>query len=142
MNDRFFLDTNIFVYSFDRTAPAKSRVAEELIRRAIATGKGIISYQVVQEFFNVALRHFAQPMSLGDAEQYLSITFRPLITVYPSVGLYGEALRLENKHSVSWYDALIAASAVEGQCSVLFSEDFQDGRKFGTLTVRNPFAGI
>jgi predicted nucleic acid-binding protein len=141
MNDRFFLDTNIFVDSFDRAWSAKCRIAQELTRRAIATGKGIVSYQVVQEFFNVALRHFAQLNPLADAEQYLSITFRPLITVYPSVGLYGEALRLQKRHSVSWYDSLIIASAVEGQCSVLFSEDFQDGRKFGSLTVRNPFAG-
>ena len=62
MNDRFFLDTNIFVYSFDQTAPAKSRKATQLIRKALTTQKGVISYQVVQEFFNVALKRFSQPM--------------------------------------------------------------------------------
>jgi predicted nucleic acid-binding protein len=142
MNDRFFLDTNIFVYSFDHAAKKKSRIAQELIRRAIGTGKGKVSYQVVQEFFNVALRQFAQPMSLADAEQYLAITFRPLLTVYPSLSLYGEALRLQKKHGVGWNEALIVVSAWEGECATLFSEAFQDGRKFGDLTVRNPFAGV
>ncbi len=81
MSDRFFLDTNIFVYSFDTNAPKKAARSTELIRRALDTGKGIVSYQVVQEFFNLALRRFAEPMSGADAEQYLSTTFRPLLAV-------------------------------------------------------------
>jgi predicted nucleic acid-binding protein len=76
MKDRFFLDTNIFVYSFDRNAPTKAVRAAKLIRRAIETRQGIVSYQVVQEFFNVALRRFAEPVSGAEAEQYLSTTFR------------------------------------------------------------------
>jgi predicted nucleic acid-binding protein len=58
MHGRFFLDTNVFVYSFDRSAVAKSRRAAQLIRTALKTQKGITSYQVVQEFFNVALQRF------------------------------------------------------------------------------------
>ena len=142
MSDRFFLDTNIFIYSFDQTAKAKSRVAQDLIDRAVGTKKGIVSYQVVQEFFNVALRRWLQPMSLADAEQFLAITFRPLLTVFPSIGLYGEALRLQQQSSIGWYDSLIVASAVEGRCTILFTEELQDGRKFGDLRVRNPFAKI
>ena len=68
MSDRFFLDTNIFVYSFDRGAPQKADRAAKLIRRAIEGRQGIISYQVVQEFFHVALRRFAEPMSVAEAD--------------------------------------------------------------------------
>jgi predicted nucleic acid-binding protein len=75
MNDRFFLDTNLFVYTFDVKTPAKARKAAQLIRRAADTGQGIISYQVVQEFFRVAFRRFAQPMSFAEAEQYLVLCF-------------------------------------------------------------------
>jgi predicted nucleic acid-binding protein len=142
MSDRFFLDTNIFVYSFDAGSPQKAGIARELIRRAIKTGKGVVSYQVVQEFFNVALRRFGRPMSLADAEQYLSITFRPLLAIHSSVSLYGEALRLQSRHGVSWYDALILTSALAGECGTLYSEDFKHGRSFGSLKVRNPFAEI
>lgn len=139
MSDRFFLDTNIFVYSFDRQSPRKAAIATELIQQAIEKSKGIVSYQVVQEFFSVALRRFAQPMSLADAEQYLAITFRPLLAVHSSESLHGEALRLCSKHGVSWYDAIILASALEAGCGVLFSEDFQHGRSFAGLKIENPF---
>ena len=54
MSGRFFLDTNIFAYTFDVKAPAKAKRAAQLLRRAAGTGEGIVSYQVVQEFFNVA----------------------------------------------------------------------------------------
>ena len=139
MNGRFFLDTNIFVYSFDRSAPAKARRAMQLIRRAVATGKGIISFQVAQEFFNVALRRFARPMTVAEAEQYLGAVFRPLMTVHSSQALYGEALRLSERYRLPWYDSLILAAAIEGQCSVLYSEDLQHGQRFDALQVENPF---
>jgi predicted nucleic acid-binding protein len=58
MSARFFLDTNIFVYSFDASSPKKAAESRKLIRSAIQTRNGIVSYQVVQEFFNVALRRF------------------------------------------------------------------------------------
>jgi predicted nucleic acid-binding protein len=139
MSDRFFLDTNIFVYSFDRSAAVKSRKAAQLIRKALTTQKGIISYQVVQEFFNVALRKFSQPMKAADAEQYLGIVFRPLLGVHSSQALYAEALHLQAKSGLPWYDSLIVSAAIQAQCDFLFTEDLQHGQRFGTLQVANPF---
>ena len=139
MKDRFFLDTNIFVYSFDRDAPAKARRATLLIRKAVGSGKGVVSYQVVQEFFNVALRRFAQPMKAVEAEQYLRTVFTPLLGVHSSQALYLAALDLESRHHLSWYDSLIVASAIQAQCGLLLSEDLQHGRKFGDLRIENPF---
>jgi predicted nucleic acid-binding protein len=139
MNGRFFLDTNVFVYSFDRSAPAKARRALQLIRGAVETRKGIVSYQVVQEFFNVALRRFAKPMPIADAEQYLLTVFRPLLAIHSSQALYAEALRLNERFGLSWYDSLILAAAIEGQCGVLYSEDLQSGQRFGNLQIANPF---
>ncbi len=140
MNGRFFLDTNVFVYSFDRSAPGKARRAAKLIRQAVATRKGIVSYQVAQEFFNVALRRFAQPMTVAEAEQYLATVFRPLMVVHSSQALYAEALRLTDKYHLSWYDSLVVAAAIEGQCSVLYSEDLRHGQRFGDLQIENPFS--
>ena len=140
MSGRFFLDTNVFVYSFDPSAPGKARRAAQLIRRAVTTGQGIVSYQVVQEFFNVALRRFSEPMTASEAEQYLTTVFRPLLAVHSSQAIYAEALRLSGRYSLSWYDALIAAEAIEGQCSILYSEDLQHGLRIGELQIENPFA--
>jgi predicted nucleic acid-binding protein len=139
MSGRFFLDTNLFVYTFDAKAPAKAKKAAQLIRRAADTGEGIISYQVVQEFFNVALRRFAQPMSAAEAEQYLITVLRPLLAVHSSPAIYFEALRIAEKHRLAWYDSLIVAASLEGQCDRLYSEDFQHGRKIEGLRIENPF---
>jgi predicted nucleic acid-binding protein len=140
MNGRFFLDTNLFVYSFDRNSPAKSRRATQIIREAVATRNGIISYQVMQEFFNVALRRFSPPMTLVEAEQYLGTVFRPLLTVHSSQDLYKNAFRLAGRYRLPWYDSIIVAAAIEGKCGVLYSEDFQHGQKFGDLKIENPFS--
>jgi predicted nucleic acid-binding protein len=121
MSDKFFLDTNIFVYSFDQLAGLKARKAAQLIREALTTHKGVISYQVVQEFFNVALRRFAQPMQPSDASQYLGAVFRPLLAVH------------------SWYDSLIVSAAIQARCDLLYTEDLQHGQRFGALQVKNPF---
>ena len=139
MSDRFFLDTNIFVYSFDRSAAVKAQKAELLIRKALTTQKGIISYQVVQEFFKVALRSFAQPMQPADASQYLGTVFRPLLAVHSSQALYAEALQLQASSGFSWYDALIVSAAIQAKCDFLYTEDLQHGQRFGALQVRNPF---
>src|SRR5262250_1472686 len=139
MSGRFFLDTNVFVYSFDAGSPKKAAQSARLIKSAIETRGGIVSYQVMQEFFNVALRRFAKPMSTADAEQYLSTTFRPLLSVHTSPALYGEALRIGARFRLAWYDSLIVASAIEGQCDVLYSEYLQDGQEIGSVTISNPF---
>jgi predicted nucleic acid-binding protein len=139
MNARFFLDTNLFVYSLSHSAATKSRRSAQLIRQAIATRNGIVSYQVVQEFFHVAFRRFTPPMSLAEAEQYLATVFRPLWAIHSSHALCAEALHLRNRYRLSWYDSLIVAGAIEAGCSVLYSEDMQHGQEFGNMRIENPF---
>jgi predicted nucleic acid-binding protein len=139
MSDRFFLDTNIFVYSFDRTAVAKARRANQLIRTALKTQKGTTSYQVVQEFFNVALHRFKQPMKVEEAQEYFITIFRPLMGVHSSQALYLEAMHLQSRYRLSWYDSLIVAAAIQAQCDRLITEDLQHGQRFGDLRIENPF---
>lgn len=140
MSARFFLDTNIFVYTFDNRIPAKAKKAASLIRRAVDSGEGIVSYQVVQEFFNVALRRFSPPMAPAEAEQYLITVFRPLLAVHSSPALYIEALRIVAKHKLAWFDSLIVAAALDTNCETLYSEDMQDGQAIESLRIRNPFS--
>ena len=139
MSDRFFLDTNIFVYAFDAATPAKSRRADNLIREALTAHTGLVSYQVVQEFFNVALKRFTPPMSQVEAEQYLGAVFRPLLGVHSSQALYIEALQLQATSILAWYDSLIVAAALQAKCSVLYTEDMRHGQRFGGLKIVNPF---
>jgi predicted nucleic acid-binding protein len=139
MNGRFFLDTNIFVYSFDRTAQAKARKAVQLLQQALATQKGVVSYQVVQEFFHVALTRFPKPLAPVEAEQYLNDVFRPLLAVHSSLALFADAFSIPAGKKLSWYDSLIVAAAIQARCDVLYTEDLQHGQRFGNLQVVNPF---
>lgn len=139
MSDAFFLDTNIFLYSVDRTEPRKGEVAARLIARAIKTGAGVISYQVIQEFLNVALKGFVSPMSPSEAQHYLAMTFGPISTVHSSPALYAEALRIHSAYRFAWYDSLIVAAAQQARCEVLYTEDMSHGKSVGNLRIVNPF---
>jgi predicted nucleic acid-binding protein len=139
MNDSFFLDTNIIIYSFDQSSSQKAEVADRLIRDGLLTRKGAISYQVVQEFFNVARRRSPGPMRLEEAEHFLSTVLGPLCIVHSSPALFHRALQLVERFRLQWYDALIVAGALEAKCGTLYSEDFQNGQKFDDLEIRNPF---
>ena len=142
MSDRFFLDTNIFIYALPANPTPKQERAAELVERAVHSGAGVISYQVVQEFFSVAFRRFTPKMTFAEAEQYLATTLHSLVMVHSSYWLFIEALTLSRRHSLSWYDSLILAAASESECGILYSEDFQHGQRFGNLKIQNPFADI
>lgn len=139
MSDRFFLDTNVLVYALTKSDLSKQAVAIQLLTDAIDSGKGMISFQIVQEFFNVAFRRFRPPLTLVEAEQFLAMPLRPLLVVHSSYSLYSQALRLARRHSISWYDSLIVAAALEAECRILYTEDLQHGQKFDNLRIQNPF---
>jgi len=139
MSDRYFLDTNIFVYSLDPVDPRKARIAEELVTRGVGSRLGVISYQVVQEFMNVSLRHFRATMTVTELELYFFKVLLPMMTVPSSSGLFLEGLRVQAATQIAWYDALIVAAALQGGCKILYSEDLQHGRHFGDLVIENPF---
>ena len=140
MNARYFIDTNIFVYTFDESAPGKRSRASQLIEDALGSGRGVISYQVVQEFLNVASRKFDVPLTPQDQRTYLDTVLGPLCEVFPTIGLYRRGIELASRYGYSFYDALIIASAIEGDCSVLYTEDLQADQTIGRLKIANPFA--
>lgn len=139
MSDRYFLDTNIVVYSLDPVDPRKATIAEELVTRGVGSGVGVISYQVVQEFMNVSLRRFQATITVTELELYFLKVLLPMMRVPSSSGLFLEALRLRKANQIEWYDSLILAAALQGGCKVLYSEDMQHGQRFGNLVIQNPF---
>ena len=139
MPAEFFPDTNVLVYTFDRQEPDKQARSRRLVERALGTGDGVVSSQVVQEFLNVALRKFERPLSEDQALRYLREVLDPLCLVFPSTSLYETAVTLCRRWRFSFYDSLIVAAALESKCNVLYSEDFQDGQEVESLTIVNPF---
>lgn len=139
MRDRFFLDTNVLVYSFDAASPSKQKRSMDLIKEGLDSHKGVISLQVVQEFLNVALRKFSNPLTIPDAQTYLKEVLSPLCESFPDIRLVERALNLFKEYGFSFYDSLIVASALESECRVLYSEDFQNGLRVETMRIENPY---
>jgi predicted nucleic acid-binding protein len=139
MNDRFFIDTNIFIYSFDDTQPEKQDLSKRIIGFALENDAGIISSQVVQEFLNVATRKFKTPLSITDCLTFLNRIMEPLCVVFANMDLYHHSLDIMQRWKLSFYDSLIISAAIQEDCSILYSEDFQHNQKIQSLTIINPF---
>jgi predicted nucleic acid-binding protein len=131
MSGKFF-DTNVLVYLASGD-PVKADRAE-----AIIGGGGVISVQVLNELANVARRKMR--MTWPDTHAFLSI-LRSLLTIQPlTIETHETGLALAERYTLSTYDAMIAASALQAGCDTLWSEDMQDGLVLGDgLRIINPF---
>jgi predicted nucleic acid-binding protein len=138
-DDRFFIDTNIFVYCFDDRQPEKKVRALALISEALQTRNGMISWQVIQEFLNVSTRKFQVPLKPEDANVYLQKVLHPLYQVSPDLDVYSTALDIMKRTNYSFYDSLILAGAIRGGCTILYSEDLKTGHQVDGVKVVNPF---
>lgn len=139
MNDRYFLDTNIIVYSFDKSIPFKHKKARELIADSLSTGRGIISFQVVEEFLNLALKQFKVPLSLTDAHEYCEKVLFPMCEVFPGYDFFLGALEVKERSGLSLDDSMIVQAAIAGDCPTLYSEEIREGFKLFSVTVGSPF---
>jgi len=139
MSARYFIDTNIFIYSFDNDQSYKKERASTLIEEALYTGAGVISTQVIQEFLNVATQKFAIPMLIEDAKTYLRLVMNPLCQVYPDLALFESSLEIHSETRYSLYDSLILAASIRGECEILYSEDLQDGQEVRGVRIVDPF---
>jgi predicted nucleic acid-binding protein len=129
-----FFDTNVLIYAVALDDPRNPR-AEELL----ASG-GTISVQILNEFVSVARRKILMPwrevMDVLDVFRVLCPSPLPI-----TMEVHEAALKIAEQHGFGIYDALVVAAALEAGCSILYSEDFQDGQSIdGQLTIRNPFA--
>jgi len=139
MQDKFFLDTNILVYSFDKTQPEKQKISRQLIKKGLEEGSACLSYQVMQEFLNVAGKKFEVPLSYKDRRIFLTSVLEPLCEVYSSIDLYHMALEIAERWKYGFYDSLIIAGALQANCTILYSEDLQHKQVIRDLRIINPF---
>jgi len=139
MSAEFFLDTNVIVYAFDAASPEKSSIAYRLIQRALNSGSGVVSTQVVDEFLNLATRKFEAPMKAADAREFLVRVLNPLCKVYPDLEYFENGLEIMTETGYSLYDSLVLAGAFRAGCSTLYSEDLQHGQVVRGVRIENPF---
>ena len=140
MSGRTFFDSNVLVYLFDADSPAKQDRAREIFGERARSGRILLSPQVLQEFYVAVTRKLARPLPPEDALSALvPLSAFPVVAV--DAALILRAVQLHQTDSVSFWDALIVQAALEGNCRTLLTEDMQHGRRFGELTIENPFAG-
>jgi len=132
-----FVDTNIFVYALDEADMTKHRAAREVIQGLVGRSEAVVSTQVLQEFFNVATRKLGHaPLEVKPIVQRIALNELVIVEVAHVMAAIDSCVL----NALSFWDALVVAAAASAHCSILLTEDLQDGKKFGELTVRNPFS--
>jgi predicted nucleic acid-binding protein len=134
---RSFVDTNVFVYADDPRDPDKQARATELIAVALRSRLGVVSTQVLQEYFNTATQKLRLDAGLARLKVEL-LASMSVVQVDPPLIL--AAIDLHRLHRFSIWDALIFQAAAAGGCRELLSEDMQAGFRHGGVVVVNPFA--
>ena len=131
-----FFDTNIVVYYYTSTEPEKRQSAASILLQS----QGIISTQVLNELSNVLSKkyHFSWT-EISSVTEDLSGNFEVKVV---NEAIITKAIACAKKYNYSYYDSLILASALEAECSILYSEDFQDGQVIEGLKIINPFLHI
>ena len=133
---RYFFDTNVLVYAYDRADARKREAARTLIEETIAKDEFTVSTQVLAEFYSTAMRR----KIMGAVEaRALVRQWSDSHPVPQTAELVARGIALQQEHSLNIWDALIVEAAREARCDILYTEDLQHGRRFGELEIVNPF---
>lgn len=136
MPARSFLDSNLLVYSDDGGQPEKQKAALALIERCRFQKSGVVSTQVLQEYFVIATRKLGVPSAIARRKVEIFSHFHLALISLDDILA---AIDLHRLHQFSLWDALILRCALQSGCTVLYSEDLQHGRRLDGLEIVNPF---
>jgi predicted nucleic acid-binding protein len=137
MNDKAFVDTNIIVYAHDLVSGIKNERARALIEKLWSTGGGVLSTQVLQELCVNLRRKAAKPLTIEETRSLIQdySDWEIVVNTHSSVI---EALSIETRFQISFWDALIVHAAERAGAAILYSEDLSDGQTYGSVRVVNP----
>jgi predicted nucleic acid-binding protein len=135
ISGRSFLGSNLLVYNDDHGSPAKREAALELVERCRRSGTGVLSVQVLQEYFAIATRKLSVDPAIAKRKVELFAQF-PVVATQPEDVL--AAIDLQTLHRPAFWDALIVRAALKARCDRLLTEDMQGGRRISGLEIVNP----
>ena len=139
MSDKCFVDTNILMYAHDATAGAKHERARDLVEELWRTRSGVVSTQVLQELCVNLRRKAGQPLDMKNTREIVTDYLSWEVVVNTGESIL-EAQEIENRHGISFWDALVVQAAESSGAAVLYSEDLSDGQRYGSVRVVNPLA--
>ena len=138
MSDRYFVDTNILMYAHDTAAGAKHQRAKALVEELWEARAGVVSTQVLQELAVNLRRKAKKPLSAKATREVVSDYLAWQVVVNGGDSIL-EALDLEARYQISFWDALIVQAAHVSGAEILYSEDLSEGQRYGAVQVINPF---
>jgi predicted nucleic acid-binding protein len=133
-----FVDTNVLVYAHDRSAGAKHTRARALLAELWDSQAGCLSIQVLQEFYVNITRKVARPLDPMEARQIVADLGHWRVHL-PTVTDVLDAITLQQRHGLSFWDAMIVTSAIRLGCAIVWSEDLNAGQDYAGARVVNPF---
>lgn len=139
MSDKFFVDTNILVYAHDRSAGSKHQRARLLIEKLWRSGEGVLSTQVLQELCVSLRRKATTPLPIEEIRQLVQDYLNWDVVVNGPEAVV-QALDLEARYKISFWDALIVQAAESAGVSTIYSEDLSAGQEYGSVRVINPLS--
>lgn len=138
MKDKVFFDTNILFYAFSTQEKSKQQISVGLLSQAMKKGTGWVSVQVLNELYVNFLKK-APLIPVSEAQQLIyKISHSLNVTAMTTTVIY-KAFQIQNWYQISFWDSLIAASALLAGCTILFTEDLQHNQLLDTVKVINPF---
>jgi predicted nucleic acid-binding protein len=140
MADKYFVDTNILIYAHDRSTGIKHEHARQLIEHLWTTGQGVLSTQVLQELCVNLRRKGSHPLPLDEVRRLIQDYLSWEVVVNTPEAVL-QALELEIRHKISFWDALVLQAAEQAGAAVLYSEDLAAGQRYGAVQVINPLTG-
>jgi predicted nucleic acid-binding protein len=138
MTDKAFIDTNILVYAYDKHEPEKQERAQGLLNDGIVLEDAVLSVQVLGEFFNVVTRNIRHPMSPDEAQEIIEmLSILPVQEI--DLAMVNRAIETHKRYQISYWDSLIVSAAERAGCTMIYSEDLNDGQIYHNIQVCNPF---
>lgn len=137
MKDKYFFDTNVLVYMQDASDPAKQQKARSLLATHLGNGTAVISTQCLQEFYNVLANKMKQDKTLTKQIIHSLSENIPVVQVTPTLIENGIDISINTQFSL--WDSLMISAASFAKCSVLYSEDMNDGQIINGVKIQNPF---
>jgi predicted nucleic acid-binding protein len=140
MNAKVFVDTNILVYAHDAQEGYKQEAAKSILRKLSEQQSGVLSMQVLQEFYNTATRKLAH--SLPRSEARAIVEDFSYWCVETTAAEISRAFQIEDKARIGFWDALIIAAAIRSGATRILSEDLNPGQTIAGIRIENPFSPL
>lgn len=137
--NKIFLDTNIIVYAYDISAGKKHDIAQKIMMDLWDSELGVLSTQVLQEFFVTVTQKIPKPLDAKSAKEIIKDLLKWDVVVNNGDDIL-EAIEIQLKHKYSFWDSMIIQAAIRSGTPSLISEDLPDGKRVDGITIKNPFS--